>query len=189
MGSTERADFLQSLQRHRGFLRQTVDGITEAQAVLRPTASELSLGGLIKHVARTEEKWAAFAREGAVAFAQPEDWQNGFRLVEGETLASVLAYYADVAKRTDDLVGTIDFDATHPCPRRRGSPRSRGRSGVFCFTSSPKRRSTQGTPTSCGKASTAPRRWAEGLRPAHPGDLRPMHQVGLFSDAAWSNQD
>jgi uncharacterized damage-inducible protein DinB len=116
MGSTERADILQSLQRHRGFLLQTVEGITEAQAVLRPTVSELSLGGLIKHVAGTEEKWVGFAQDGAVAFEQGEDWQNGFRLVEGETLAGMLEYYAKVAQRTDELVAAIDLDLAHPLP-------------------------------------------------------------------------
>jgi uncharacterized damage-inducible protein DinB len=116
MGSTEQADILQSLRRHRGFLLQTVEGITEAQAVLRPTVSELSLGGLIKHVAQTEEKWAAFARDGASAFAAPGDWANGFRLVDGETLADALETYAEVARKTDELVATLDLDTSHALP-------------------------------------------------------------------------
>ena len=48
----ERADLLESLRRHRGFLRFTVRDLTEEQAHLRPTVSALYLGGLIKHVRR-----------------------------------------------------------------------------------------------------------------------------------------
>jgi hypothetical protein len=51
----ERSDILETLAKHRGFLRQTVWGLTDEQARLRPTASELCLGGLIKHVAQVEE--------------------------------------------------------------------------------------------------------------------------------------
>src|ERR671916_239141 len=54
----ERADILETLTVHRYFLRHTVQGLTDDQARERTTASELTLGGLIKHVADTEEKWA-----------------------------------------------------------------------------------------------------------------------------------
>jgi hypothetical protein len=39
--TAERADLLESLEVHRAFLRQTLAGITEEQARLRPTASTL----------------------------------------------------------------------------------------------------------------------------------------------------
>ena len=40
-----------------------------------------------------------------------------FRLLPGETLAGVLAHYAEVAERTDDLVRTPpDLDLAHPLP-------------------------------------------------------------------------
>ena len=50
----ERADLLASLARHRQFLRHTVRDLTDEQARQRTTVSELTLGGLIKHVALTE---------------------------------------------------------------------------------------------------------------------------------------
>ena len=56
----ERADLLQSLARHRHFLRYTTRGLTDEQAAEQTTASELSLGGLIKHVALTEQQWMRF---------------------------------------------------------------------------------------------------------------------------------
>ena len=50
----ERADLLEALAAHRHFLRFTVQGLTEEQARQRTTASELTLGGLVKHVASQE---------------------------------------------------------------------------------------------------------------------------------------
>src|SRR5215218_9565651 len=91
--TAERADLLETLATHRYFLRHTVDGLTDTQARERTTTSELTLGGLIKHVAGTEEKWAQFVVEGPAAMAAPTDpagyeaWTNGFRLLPEETLA------------------------------------------------------------------------------------------------------
>src|SRR4029077_2058014 len=87
----ERADLLETLAKHRGFLRQTVDGLTDEQARLRPTASELCLGGLVKHVSRVEESWARFIVEGAAAQGPPDEaayaaHAASFRMEEDETL-------------------------------------------------------------------------------------------------------
>ena len=65
----ERADLLESLRTHRAFLRLTVQGLTDEQARLRTTASELTLGGLVKHVARMEERWTAFVQHGPGSMA------------------------------------------------------------------------------------------------------------------------
>jgi Protein of unknown function (DUF664) len=113
----ERADLVQSLDRHRGFLRFTVRGITDEQAALRPTPSALCLGGLIKHVSLTEDRWMRFAVGGAEAMdREPVDWLGQFRMLEGETLAGLLDRYDEVARRTDELVMTLDLDAAHPLP-------------------------------------------------------------------------
>ncbi|MER7441971.1 DinB family protein [Micromonospora avicenniae] len=115
--TSERADLVQTLRRHRGFLRQTVAGITDEQAAARTTVSELCLGGLIKHVAGTEESWMRFAVGGADAMQSvPVDWEGQFRMREGETLAGLLDDYARVAARTDELVATLDLDSAHPLP-------------------------------------------------------------------------
>jgi len=40
-----------------------------------------------------------------------------FRMLEGETLASLLENYEEVARRTDDLVASLpSLDATQPLP-------------------------------------------------------------------------
>jgi len=116
----ERADLIESLRRHRSFLRYTVRDLTDEQARMRPTASALYLGGLIKHVAATEASWARFAEGGAEAMHRnwgPDAYTRHWHLQSGETLAGVLAEYEEVARHTDDLVASLpDLDADHPLP-------------------------------------------------------------------------
>ena len=119
----ERADLLEALAAHRHFLRYTVQGLTEEQARLRPTASELTLGGLVKHVASQEAGWVDFVLNGPGGMASATDpeqmarWAEEFRLGPDETLDGVLASYEEVARRTDDVVRTLpDLGASHPLP-------------------------------------------------------------------------
>ena len=117
----ERADLLQSLARSRYFLRHTTRGLTDEQAAQRTTASELCLGGLIKHVTRTEAQWIRFIQEGpsAMAFAESSvgDWMSAFRMLPGETLAGLLADYDRRAGQTAEVVtGLPDLDASQPLP-------------------------------------------------------------------------
>ena len=124
----ERADILEGLRSARFFLRHTVQGLSDEQARLTPTASALSLGGLIKHVALTEAQWVKFIEEGTEGMPSgdgdwdPDDpavqkWASGFVLLPDETLDGVLAEYERVAAYTDALVGSLpDLGLTHPLP-------------------------------------------------------------------------
>ncbi|MFF5173206.1 DinB family protein [Micromonospora sp. NPDC000089] len=113
----ERADLLQIIRRQRGFLRHTVQGLTDEQAATRSTVSALCLGGLIKHVTVMEERWARFAVGGAEAMqSESVDWEAVFRMTDGDTLAALLDGYAAVAARTDELIATLDLDASWPLP-------------------------------------------------------------------------
>jgi Protein of unknown function (DUF664) len=126
----ERADIVDVLRKHRHLFRHTVAGLTDEQARLTPTVSALSLGGLIKHVAATEQRWARFVVDGP-AETPDIDWENvdwtnpppqvqqyadGFRMLEGETLAELLTQYERVAAATDQLVLSVDLDARQPLP-------------------------------------------------------------------------
>jgi uncharacterized damage-inducible protein DinB len=118
----ERADLLQALDKQRGLLRGTTRGLTDEQAARRTTVSELCLGGLIKHVARAERRWADFILEGPSAMGGMDEasmtaWANAFRMLEGETLAGLLEEYDGAARRTDELVATLaDLDAGQVLP-------------------------------------------------------------------------
>ena len=116
----ERTDLIESLRRHRAFLRFTVRDLTDEQAQQRPTVSALNLAGLIKHVASTEAGWTRFAEGGAEAMNRnwgPDAWTRHWHLQGDETLAGVLDMYEEVARHTDELVSTIpDLDADHALP-------------------------------------------------------------------------
>ena len=120
--SSERTDLIEALGAHRGFLRRTADGLTDQQAAERSTVSELCVGGLIKHVADVESRWTDFIEHGPAAMAisesfDMESYAAGFRMLPGETLASLLAHYQDVADRTDGLVRSLpSLDVSHPLP-------------------------------------------------------------------------
>ncbi len=127
--SRERLDLLEALRAHRTFLRTTAEGLTDDKARLRTTASELTVGGIIKHVAATEQAWAAFMTgEGLLGADVDIDWanpdpaileaySNGFKLLPDESLAGVLAEYERVAAATDELVATLpDLDAEYLLP-------------------------------------------------------------------------
>jgi Protein of unknown function (DUF664) len=141
----ERADILETLTVHRQFLRHTVQGLTDDQARQRTTASELTLGGLIKHVAEIESGWVDFILDGPGAMGggdidwseptpeQVEQYTSGFRLLPDETLEGVLARYDEVARRTDELVATVDLDLSHPLPEAPWFPKGATRSARRAF--------------------------------------------------------
>lgn len=116
----ERTDLLEALRMHRSFLTFTAQGLTDEQARLTPTASALSIGGLIKHVSATEQGWYDFAVGAPDSMAGGDnaeaDYADGFRLRADETLAGVLAAYEAVAARTDELAATADLDVAYPLP-------------------------------------------------------------------------
>jgi hypothetical protein len=119
----ERADLAQALAKQRHFLRHTTRDLTDEQAAQRTTVSELSLGGVIKHVTGTERQWVTFIIEGPAVMGGWEDeeamasWLDGFRMLPGETLSGLLADYDEVALRTDELVQTLpDLDSSQPLP-------------------------------------------------------------------------
>jgi hypothetical protein len=121
----ERADLLETLAKSRHFLRYTTNGLDDEQARQRTTVSELTLGGLIKHVTSVERNWTSFIEHGPsvapdfsnLTEADYKAWSEGFRLLPEETLAGVLAEYEAVAKQTGDLLATLpDLDASHPLP-------------------------------------------------------------------------
>jgi uncharacterized damage-inducible protein DinB len=118
----ERDDLVGALDQHRGFLLRTVQGLTEAQARLTPTASQLCLGGIIKHVVLVEEGWVRFIEEGPGRTGPPDEaayeaHAAGFRVTDEETLPALVARYEAVARRTDELVAALpSLNASHPLP-------------------------------------------------------------------------
>ncbi|MBZ4015172.1 DinB family protein [Streptomyces purpurogeneiscleroticus] len=114
----ERGALLAFLEAQRGGVRRTLLGLTDEAAARRPSASELSLSGLLKHVAQTEQGWLEIAQELPPSIKRDEStWHLGFQLEEGETVAGMLAYWDGVAQRTEELIRSVpSLDDTFPLP-------------------------------------------------------------------------
>ena len=113
----ERADLLETLTKHRGFLRQTIEGLDDEQVRTRSTASELCVGGIVKHVTAVERTWRDFMRIGPDAFnSSPEEYMAQWRVDDGQTAASLLADYDANAALTDELLASANLDEEHALP-------------------------------------------------------------------------
>ena len=116
----EQRDLLETLAKHRHFLRFTVRDLTDEQARLTPSAGPLSVGGLVKHVATTERGWIdiVLQRERPSAGDATDDYEANFRLAPDESLADVFRLYDDVARETETVIaGIADLDQAVPVPQ------------------------------------------------------------------------
>jgi len=123
--AAEYTDLLETLAKHRFFLTYPARELTDEQATTRSTVSELTIGGLIKHVTVTERQWLDFARTGSSAMKDfdqmtADDYTRhaqAFALQPGETLAGVLADYEQVAAETTAFIESQpDLDVRHALP-------------------------------------------------------------------------
>ncbi|MFD3465906.1 DinB family protein [Streptomyces sp. NPDC058682] len=123
----ERGTLLAFVEAQRTAIRESILGLSEEQAASRPSASELTLSGLLKHVAEVELNWLRLAQQapGGTSQAEPggerqrtqETWGEAFRLVDGESIPSVLAFWDEVAEQTAAFVAALpSLDATFPLP-------------------------------------------------------------------------
>jgi uncharacterized damage-inducible protein DinB len=104
----ERDGLLAYLAQQRFALRATVHGLTEEQARATPSASGLSLGGLIKHAAVCERGWVAgIVANRPATTATERNWETEFQLQDGESLEWALALYDEVAQETEAIVAEI----------------------------------------------------------------------------------
>lgn len=100
-------------------------GLTDEQARSAPSASALSVGGLIKHVTGMQRIW--MARVAAAPDAPPKDTRpfedrsaqhaDEFVMHPDETLAGILDAFAAQNAESLRLAESADLDATVPVPR------------------------------------------------------------------------
>ncbi|WP_030158566.1 DinB family protein [Streptomyces sp. NRRL S-244] len=114
----ERGTLLLFVESQRTAIRESLAGLTEEQAASRPSASELSLSGLVKHVAGVELTWLRLAQGRAGETEQnPEAWADAFRLVGDETIESVQAFWDGVTAELAAFVRDLpSLDETFPLP-------------------------------------------------------------------------
>lgn len=123
----ERDTLLAFLEAQRGGIRRALLGLTEEQAATRPSASELSLSGLLKHVAEAEQSWVLRAQGLPLAVPRDEStWKDSFRLLEGETVEERLDHWETVAAETERFVRSVkNLEDTFPLPEAPWFPKER----------------------------------------------------------------
>jgi uncharacterized damage-inducible protein DinB len=120
----ERSALRAYLAYHQGAYFAVAYGLTDEQARSRPTVSELSIGGLIKHVTAMQQTW--MSRVAAAPDAPPKD-PRPFNQVAGEyaeqhlmrddeTLDGLLEKFKAQNSVSLHLVQTADLDAEVPVP-------------------------------------------------------------------------
>jgi uncharacterized damage-inducible protein DinB len=114
----EREGLLAFLAQQRDGLRYAAHGLTDEEARLTPGAGPLSVGGLIKHVAFVERGWIDNVLQRRPDPAAAYDaYQDGFHLLEGETLAGALAELEAAGRETEAAIaGIADLGQAVPVP-------------------------------------------------------------------------
>jgi len=115
----ERQALLAFLAQQRYALRVAAHGLTDAEAVAAPSASELTVAGLIKHSTAVERSWMDTVMQRPSG--SQEEYENNFVLAPGETLASVLADFDRAAAETEETIAGID-DLGRAVPVPQGVP-------------------------------------------------------------------
>ena len=112
--AAERDQLLAFLTQQREAVRNSVYGLTEEQARATPSASSLSVGGLIKHLAYVERNWLGLILQTP---SGDDLYMDTFALKDNDTIATVLAGYDEVARDTNRTLTDIDLDQPVPVPK------------------------------------------------------------------------
>lgn len=105
--ATEREGLLAFLAQQRRVLRHAAFGLSEEQLRAAPTASALTIGGLLKHVAFTERGWIARVVGGPEPRADSE-YGRQFTLEDGDTLAGLVTALDAAGAATEVAIAGID---------------------------------------------------------------------------------
>jgi uncharacterized damage-inducible protein DinB len=111
----ERSALLGYLAQARDAFHIVTYGLTDEQAAQAPAASELCIGGLVRHVTSVERYWVAIMQQRDLAEV---DYEDNFRFGSDHTLAGVLAEYDACAKETEAAVADEpDLGRAVPVPK------------------------------------------------------------------------
>lgn len=125
----ERSALAAFLHQQQDAIRSAAFGLTDEQAGLRSTVSELRVGTLIKHLTSCQASWldSALAAPGRVDEAarasRQADWMSDFEWDVADTLETVLTAYDEVCDRVLEAVRTLDLDTPVPVPEAPWFPK------------------------------------------------------------------
>jgi hypothetical protein len=164
------------LDHYRATIRLQASGLTAAQLEQPLPPSDLTLGGMLKHLAFVEDYWFSYHLLGhdpappwdSAPWSDDPDWD--WHSAAGTPHAELDALLAAAIARSDECLDAAL--AADPTSRARSPGRGRRRRGrrprcAGCWsTSSRSTAGTPATPTSSGSRSTA--------RPTSEGRARPV---------------
>ena len=118
----ERDLLLGYVNQQRAVLHLTAYGLTDEQARTPAAApSPLTVGGLVKHVAKTEQGWIDMVLERERPATSEDDYVENFTMRPDETLADVLAAAVAIGEETNRVIRSID-DLGQRVPVPQGVP-------------------------------------------------------------------
>ncbi|QIS17304.1 DinB family protein [Nocardia terpenica] len=114
----EREDLIAMLASQRELFRFTVRGIEDGQARQRTTVSELTLGGLLHHIVKSERHWTTVVVErDENAKVDVSQLDSEYRMGPEEMVAGLLEEWDAVAENTARVIRTVDsLDTSIPTP-------------------------------------------------------------------------
>jgi uncharacterized damage-inducible protein DinB len=120
----ERADIHDMLAEQRKMFLITLRNLDDEQARTRSTVSDLTLGGLLKHVSTTEQHWIDTIRTlDDTAEFDMESAMEQYYMRDDETVAGLLERYEAIAEQTEAFVaGLADLDLQVPLPTAPWAP-------------------------------------------------------------------
>lgn len=124
--ATETDTLLGYLAQQRAGLLNAGYGLTPDQLRATPTASTLSVGGLVQHGVLTEAQWADVVA-GRTTEGDQDDYVAGFRLGPEGSYETLRARQAEQAAGTEELVRSLpDLGAAVTLPAAPWMPRGEG---------------------------------------------------------------
>ena len=102
------------LDYQRYVLLRKVDGITEQQARMTIAASDLTLLGLVRHLAGVEQYWFGdifLGLDETSHWHDPDDRDRDFHPLDGDTLAEALVVLRAEIDRSRQIASTAPLDA------------------------------------------------------------------------------
>jgi uncharacterized damage-inducible protein DinB len=113
----ERAGLLAFLAQQRDAVRFAAFGLTDEEARRTPTAGELSIGGLVKHLAAMERGWMDNVLVRTRSAEEEAAYDRGFTLRDDESLAEALADLEAAGRETEAVIaGIADLGQAVPVP-------------------------------------------------------------------------
>jgi hypothetical protein len=106
------------LAQQQDAFRALLFGLTEAQAAATPSASELSLGGLVRHATLVQRQWVdkAESAPGPGSPGDASDYFDGFRFEADGSVEDLLADFDAACAAVLDAVRRLDLDTAVPVP-------------------------------------------------------------------------